>query len=49
MTIESVLAVSAALFAIGAYGVISRRSLVTVIMSLELMFNGVVILSLIHI
>ena len=43
MTIESVLAVSAALFAIGAYGVISRRSLVTVIMSLELMFNGVVI------
>ena len=43
MTIESVLVVSAALFAIGAYGVISRRSLVTVIMSLELMFNGVVI------
>jgi len=43
MTIENVLLVSAALFAIGAYGVISRRSLVTVIMSLELMFNGVVI------
>jgi NADH:ubiquinone oxidoreductase subunit K len=43
MTIENVLIVSAALFAIGAYGVISRRSLITVIMSLELMFNGVVI------
>lgn len=43
MTIESVLLVSGALFAIGAYGVLSRRSLITVIMSLELMFNGVVI------
>ncbi|GIT18846.1 MAG: hypothetical protein CM1200mP39_16520 [Dehalococcoidia bacterium] len=42
MTIEAYSS-SAALFAIGAYGVISRRSLVTVIMSLELMFNGVVI------
>ena len=41
MTIENVLMVSGALFAIGAYGVVSRRSLVTVIMSLELMFNGV--------
>jgi NADH:ubiquinone oxidoreductase subunit K len=43
MTIESVLLVSGALFAIGAYGAVSRRSLITVIMSLELMFNGVVI------
>ncbi len=43
MTIESVLLVSGALFAIGAYGAFSRRNLVTVIMSLELMFNGVVI------
>ena len=43
MTIENVLMVSGALFAIGAYGVVSRRSLVTVIMSLELMFNGVII------
>ena len=43
MTIVHVLFVSAALFAIGSYGVISRRSLITVIMSLELMFNGVLI------
>ncbi len=43
MTLENVLLVSAALFAIGAYGVVSRSSLITVIMSLELMFNGVVI------
>ena len=43
MTIENVLLVSAILFAIGAYGVVSRSSLITVIMSLELMFNGVVI------
>ena len=43
MTIENVLLVSAVLFAIGAYGVVSRSSLITVIMSLELMFNGVVI------
>ncbi len=43
MTIENVLIVSAVLFAIGAYGVVSRSSLITVIMSLELMFNAVVI------
>jgi len=43
MTIENVLLVSAALFAIGAYGAVSRSSLITIIMSLELMFNAVVI------
>ena len=43
MTIENVLLVSAALFALGAYGAVSRSSLITVIMSLELMFNAVVL------
>ena len=43
MTLENVLLVSAVLFAIGLYGVLSRRSAVTVLMSLELMFNAVVV------
>ena len=43
MTIENVLLASAALFALGAYGAVSRSSLITVIMSLELMFNAVVL------
>ena len=43
MTVENVLLVSAALFALGAYGAVSRSSLITVIMSLELMFNAVVL------
>lgn len=32
---------SAALFAIGAYGVVARRNLLVMLMSLELMLNGV--------
>jgi NADH-quinone oxidoreductase subunit K len=32
---------SVALFAIGAYGVLARRNLLIVLMSLELMLNGV--------
>lgn len=32
---------SSALFAIGAYGVLARRNLLIVLMSLELMLNGV--------
>ncbi len=43
MTLESVLLVSAVLFATGLYGVLSRRSAVTVLMSLEIMFNAVVV------
>lgn len=43
MTLENVLLVSAMLFAIGLYGVLSRRNAVTVLMSLELMFNAVVV------
>ncbi len=43
MTLENVLLVSALVFAIGLYGVLSRRNVVALIMSLELMFNAVVI------
>lgn len=35
------LLLSAAIFAIGAYGVIARRNLLIMLMSLELMLNGV--------
>lgn len=35
------LILSAALFAIGAFGVLARRNLLIVLMSLELMLNGV--------
>jgi NADH-quinone oxidoreductase subunit K len=35
------LVLSAALFAIGAFGVLARRNLLIVLMSLELMFNAV--------
>lgn len=43
MTLESALAVSGIIFAIGLYGVLAKRSAVVVLMSLELMFNAVVI------
>ncbi len=43
MTLESVLVVATAIFAIGLFGVLSRRNIIAVIMSLELMFNGVLI------
>lgn len=43
MTLESVLVVAAAIFSIGMFGVLSRRNIIAVIMSLELMFNGVLI------
>lgn len=43
MTLENVLLVSGALFAIGFFGVLTRRNLVNVLMSLELMFNAVVL------
>ena len=35
------LLLSAAMFAIGAYGVLARRNLLIVLMSVELMLNGV--------
>ena len=39
--IAKYLVVSAALFAVGAYGVLARRNLLIVLMSVELMLNGV--------
>ena len=39
--ISHYLIVSAALFAIGAYGVLARRNLLIILMSVEVMLNGV--------
>lgn len=39
--IADYLVLSAALFAVGAYGVIARRNLLIILMSVELMLNGV--------
>ena len=39
--LEHVIALSAALFAIGAIGVLVRRNVIVVLMSIELMLNGV--------
>lgn len=41
MNLENFLIIGAIIFAIGLYGVISKRNAITVLMSLELMFNGV--------
>ena len=41
MNLENFLLVGAVIFSIGLYGVLSRRNAVTVLMSLELMFNAV--------
>ncbi len=41
MSLENVLLVGAVIFAIGLYGALSKRSAITVLMSLELMFNAV--------
>lgn len=46
MILERFLIVSAILFAIGLYGVLSRRNVITVLMSLEIMFNAVVLASI---
>jgi NAD(P)H-quinone oxidoreductase subunit 4L len=43
MTLETVLLVAAALFAVGLYGAISQRVVVMVMMGLELMLNAVVL------
>jgi len=40
MTLYHCLALSAILFAIGIYGVLSRRNILGVLMSIELMFNA---------
>ena len=39
--IAKYLVLSAALFAVGAYGVLARRNLLIILMSVELMLNGV--------
>ncbi len=41
MSLENFLIVGAAIFSIGLFGVLSKRNAITVLMSLELMFNGV--------
>jgi NADH:ubiquinone oxidoreductase subunit K len=41
MSLESMLIVSAILFSIGLYGSLARRNVLAVLMSIELMFNGV--------
>ncbi len=41
MSLESMLIVGAALFSIGLYGSLARRTVLAVLMSIELMFNAV--------
>ena len=41
MSLTSFLVVSAVIFAVGLFGVLSRRNVITMFMSLELMFNAV--------
>ena len=41
MSLESLLVVAGALFAIGFFGVLTRRHAIAVLMSIELMFNAV--------
>ena len=41
MTLESMLTVAALLFCIGLYGALARSNVIAVLMSIELMFNGV--------
>ena len=41
MTLERLLILSGILFCIGLYGALARRNAISVLMSIELMFNGV--------
>ncbi|NIZ92567.1 NADH-quinone oxidoreductase subunit NuoK [Kineococcus rubinsiae] len=43
MTLQAVLVIAAALFAVGLYGAISQQVLVMVMMGLELMINAVIL------
>ena len=43
MTLEAVLVIAAALFAVGLYGALSQQVVVMVMMGLELMINGVLL------
>ena len=40
MTLAHLLILSAILFAIGVYGVLARKSIIAILMSVELMFNA---------
>lgn len=40
MSVQMALVVSAALFSVGVYGVLARRNLLILLMSVELMLNG---------
>jgi len=40
MTLDHFLALSAVLFSIGLYGVLTRRNILGILMSIELMFNA---------
>ena len=41
MNLENFLILSGVIFSIGLYGALSKKNVITVIMSIELMFNGV--------
>jgi NADH:ubiquinone oxidoreductase subunit K len=41
MSLEAFLIVSASIFCIGLYGALARRNVITLLMSIELMFNAV--------
>tara|TARA_B100001750_G_C15477704_1_gene583483 strand:- start:839 stop:1234 length:396 start_codon:yes stop_codon:yes gene_type:complete len=41
LSLENFLLVSAVLFCIGLYGAVTKRNIITVLMCIELMFNGV--------
>jgi NADH:ubiquinone oxidoreductase subunit K len=41
MSLESMLIVAAVLFCIGLYGALARSNVIAVLMSIEIMFNGV--------
>ncbi|UGY93631.1 NADH-quinone oxidoreductase subunit NuoK [Streptomyces gobiensis] len=43
MTLELLLLLAAALFAVGLFGALSQQSVVMVMMGLELMLNGVIV------
>lgn len=43
MDLEKFLVLSAIIFAIGLYGALARRNVITVLMSLELMFTAVIL------
>ena len=43
MSLESFLIVGAVIFSIGLYGALTKRNAITVLMCVELMFNGVIV------